>query len=119
MCLLGNWGILANNRKAISWDEGMRRFYVVKIYDPTARPTDVKLPVLNTESLQGCRVGLLDNGWPSWQTMLRSYEEKELTEAWGAATAKRWSIPVSSAAPSETLEEAARESDVVIVGLAN
>jgi hypothetical protein len=92
---------------------------MIKIYDPTARAAGVELPVLGAASLEGRRVGLLDNGWPSWQTVLSHYEETELRGARGAGEVSRWQIPLSSAAPADTIEEAAERSDLVIVGLAN
>lgn len=90
----------------------------MNIYDPTSRPTSVRLPVLGAESLRGCRIGVLDNGWPSWQAILGCYE-RELSDTHGTEGVRRWEVPLSSAAPEATIREAARESDVVFVGLAN
>lgn len=97
---------------------GQKGDWMTIIYDPTSRPARMSLPALGAASLKGCRVGVLDNGWPSWQKVLRRYEE-DFGEVHGAEGVRRWEIPLSSAAPEVVIREAASESDVVIVGLAN
>jgi hypothetical protein len=86
---------------------------------PTARsgaPGPVERAGLT--SLEGKTVGFLNNGWACMDTILGRFDEVLKREFRILRTVQR-EIPLSSQAPASTVAEIARESDFVVVGLAN
>jgi len=82
---------------------------------PTAPGASDALPV---DSLNGRKVALLKNAWPSWHRMTDRFERLLTDRVAGVATAQHL-IPNGSAADPGLLKAIAEESDAAVVGLAN
>lgn len=91
---------------------------IIEVLDPTATPETISISALKTDSLEGQRIGILNNGWQSWATTISQLEQDALNSH-GAASVHQWPIPVSSAAPDEMLDKVGQTTDLVLVGLAN
>ncbi|MBS4214707.1 hypothetical protein KHA99_19860 [Bacillus sp. FJAT-49825] len=90
----------------------------MKIMNPVASPKKFKRETTKVSTLAGKNIGLLDNGWPSWNFIINEIE-KTLTNKYHVKKVTKWNIPLSNAAPAELIEEIAEVSDICIVGLGN
>ena len=82
---------------------------------PTAREAPEALPV---DSLNGRKVALLKNAWPSWHRMTDRFECLLTDRVAGIATEQHL-IPNGSAADPALLASIAEGADAAVVGLAN
>lgn len=93
----------------------------MSIHDPSYAPSGTAgeaLEARRVDSLDGKRLAILENGWPTWRRMLDQFTTA-LRERHPTLRVTQYEIPRGYAAPAALLEEAAAESDCAIVGLAN
>lgn len=91
------------------------------LVDPTSAPvpTAPAAPdASHVDSLNGRRVALLKNAWPSWHRMTDRFE-RLLTDRVAGVTAEQHLIPNGSAADPGLLKSIAAGADAAVVGLAN
>jgi len=82
---------------------------------PTAPGASDALPV---DSLNGRKIALLKNAWPSWHRMTDRFERLLTDRVAGIATEQHL-IPNGSAADPGLLASIAEGADAAVVGLAN
>jgi hypothetical protein len=93
----------------------------VRIHNPGFAPApaaDDGLGARGVGALDGKRLAILENGWPTWRRMLDQFVTT-LTERHPSLQVKQYEIPRGYAAPAALLEEIAADSDCAVVGLAN
>jgi hypothetical protein len=88
------------------------------IINPVAKTKQARKETVKLTTLKGKTVGLFDNGWSSWQVILTEMEEI-LKQEHGAKDVVRRTIPLSSEAPEELIENAVKVCDLCVVGLGN
>ncbi len=86
--------------------------------DPVVHRKGGPLYVPAVENLRGKWIGLLDNGWKSFNRMSTRLEQL-LVSGQGIAGLRRYPISSSSAPPAALFDQVFRECDAAIVGLAN
>ena len=94
---------------------------MIRLVDPTSvpMPTAPEAPnVLHVDSLNGRKIALLKNAWPSWHRMTDRFERLLTDRVAGIATEQHL-IPNGSAADPGLLASIAEEADAAVVGLAN
>ncbi len=90
----------------------------LRILDPVARPPDAggeAAPRIST--VAGAVVGLLSNGWRSFDAITKSYAELAVEKHEAREAVIRPNPSASSGTPQETMEELARRCDAVVVGI--
>ena len=80
------------------------------------RPLEATIPRMG--ELRGARVAILNNRWTS-MNIISEQIAIVLKEQYGVAEVFEKLIPLASAAPEETLDEARHRADVAVGGLAN
>jgi hypothetical protein len=90
------------------------------LVDPTATPAQAAsaTDALTVDSLEGRKVALLKNAWPSWHRMTDRLERLLTDRVAGVATEQHL-IPNGSAADPGLLASIAKGADAAVVGLAN
>jgi hypothetical protein len=91
------------------------------LVDPAAAPGPAAPGApgaLAVDSLNGRRVALLKNAWPSWHRMTDRFE-RLLTDRVAGVTTEQHLIPNGSAADPGQLKSIAQKADAAVVGLAN
>jgi hypothetical protein len=91
------------------------------LVDPTSAPVPAApgaTEVLPVGSLNGRKVALLKNAWPSWHRMTDRFERLLTDQVAGVATEQHL-IPNGSAADPGLLASIAERADAAVVGLAN
>src|SRR5215472_5693173 len=107
---------------ATDGQEACRPMTACTLIDPTAVPpraaqsASPASPAL--DSLDGRKVALLKNAWPSWHLMTDRFEHL-LTERVAGVSAEQHLIPNGSAADPSQLASIAASADAAVVGLAN
>ena len=90
----------------------------LRILDPVARPPAAggeAAPRITT--VAGAVVGLLSNGWRSFDAMTQSYAELAVEKYEAREAVIRPNPSASSGTPQDTMEELARRCDAVVVGI--
>jgi hypothetical protein len=87
------------------------------IYTPFVGGDEASLPT-RLGTLDGKRLAVLENGWPTWRRMLGEFVET-LRARYPSIEVTEYAIPRGYAAPDELLSKVAAESDCAVVGLAN
>lgn len=94
---------------------------VWRILDPVAEvdvgPSRNVTPRLTT--VRGKRIGLLDNGWRSLDTLLPAFRDLVQQQEGAGEAVFREKLRDGIGASPEMLDDLARESDFVVVGLGN
>ena len=92
----------------------------MKFYDPTVvkrrRNTTSFRPSLT--SLEGKVVGILSNGWASFEDMIARFQER-LQARYKVAKVNYYATPRVQPLPDSLVERIAAECEVAIVGLGN
>ncbi len=89
------------------------------ILDPTGKPKAIGLQLSSRPAdIRGMTVGILDNGWWSFETVGKHYA-KLLKERYGVKDVIHLKKKLSTPAPKETFEELATKCQVIINGLGN
>jgi hypothetical protein len=90
----------------------------VKVLSPLGTtPDTVRSLAKRRPSLNGLRIGVLDNSKPNADVLLDRVAEA-LAARVGGATLRRWTKPGSSR-PAEMIDEIAAAADVVLTGSAD
>lgn len=91
----------------------------IEILDPRSGPRPAVARELATvPDLRGRVVAILNNRWTSMD-VIADQLAKELKSKYGVADVIHQSIPITSAASDELVDEIANQADITIVGLAN
>lgn len=88
------------------------------VCNPVAKPKEVNRKTEKITTLEGKVLGLLNNGWPSWEILLTKMKTL-LLEKYKVKDVKIVSIPLAAAAPEELIEKTADVFDICVVGLGN
>jgi hypothetical protein len=87
------------------------------IYTPFVGGAEATLPG-QVGTLDGKRLAVLENGWPTWRRMLQQFVGG-LRERYPGLEVTEYAIPRGYAASEDLLAKIAAESDCAVVGLAN
>ncbi|MDQ0340838.1 hypothetical protein J2S00_003678 [Caldalkalibacillus uzonensis] len=88
------------------------------VLNPKSRPKEVDQKLKPIYSLEGKRIGILNNRWKSWEVIIAEMS-RQLSENHQVKSVAIYDIPLTSAASKSFLDDLALKSDFVIVGLAN
>lgn len=90
----------------------------LEVVNPVAPVVAMKFEPKVITSLENKVIGILNNGWPSWNRFVDAATDLLKTK-YGVSEVKVWQVPMPSAAPDTLLADAARECDLCFVGLGN
>lgn len=91
---------------------------MIRILDPVATAREVKEgPAPRVAAIGGRSVGMLSNGWRSWDVMLGRLSEIAVEKYEAREVLSRKNPNASSATPKDTMEELVSEVDAAIVGI--
>lgn len=92
---------------------------LVDILDPVApMPMRGHLKRVYIERVNGLRVGMLLNGWRSWEYLSDQFR-RDLHNGFGIESFDVWRVPLGSAPDEVIINEVVESTDLVFVGLAN
>lgn len=90
----------------------------IKILDPVAVNQTSSLAAVPYQKIEGKSIGIISNEWRCVRIMLREIEQA-LTRKHGVKKVTTYPVEASMPAPKATLDQARRESDAIIVAMAN
>jgi hypothetical protein len=91
----------------------------LRVFDPSVEVVPAqRIRKTASESLEGKRLAILNNGWRSMDLMSQMFRTF-FPERYGVTSVREWRIPTSNETPASLLEEVAANADLAIVGLAN
>ena len=90
----------------------------LRILDPVARPKPGSHDIApRLTAVAGSVVGLLSNGWRSFDAMAKNYAEMAVGKHEARDVLIRGNPSASSGAPEHTMAELVQQCDAVVVGI--
>ena len=90
----------------------------IRVLDPVSEPKgDQSEPAKRLASLSGKALGLLSNGWRSFDDIVDRYAGLAVEKYEARETISRKNPNASSSTPKETMEELTAASDAALVGV--